>query len=50
MTGKKKLSGSQNRKQALLKHKKQLNVIKKCKNIQDMFGEKTSTVESKYTL
>jgi len=29
MTGKKKPSGSQNRNQALLKHKKQLNVIKK---------------------
>lgn len=50
MTGKKKLSGSQYRKQALIKRKKQLNVIQKCKKIQDLFGEKTLTVESKYTL
>lgn len=50
MTGKKKLSGFQNRKKTLLKHKNELNVINKCRRIQDMFREKTSTVESKYTL
>ncbi|XP_029347739.1 uncharacterized protein LOC100568464 isoform X2 [Acyrthosiphon pisum] len=45
MTGKKKLSGYQNRKRALLKDKKELIAIKKCRKIQDMFLEKTSTVE-----
>ncbi|CAI6376866.1 unnamed protein product [Macrosiphum euphorbiae] len=45
MTGKKKLSGYQNRKRALLKDKKELIAIKKCRKIQDMFLKKTSTVE-----
>lgn len=31
------------------KQKNELNVINKCRKIQDMFREKTSTVESKYT-
>jgi len=31
MAGKKTLSGSQNRKKTLLKHKKELNVVNKCK-------------------
>lgn len=50
MTGKKKLSGYENRKKTLLKAKNQLMVINKCRKIEDMFREKTSTVESKYTL
>lgn len=50
MTGKKKLSGYENRKLSLLKAKNQLKVINKCRKIEDMFREKTSTVESKYTL
>lgn len=49
MTGKKKLSGYENRKLSLLKAKNQLKVINKCRKIEDMFREKTSTVESKYT-
>jgi len=48
MTEKNKSCGHQNRKPTLLKHKKQLNVINKCRKIQDMFREKISTVESKY--
>jgi len=50
MTGKKKLSGYQNRKRALLKDKKELIALKKCRKIQDMFLEKTSTVEGNYTI
>lgn len=46
MTGRKKLSGYQYRKQALLKDKKNDDIVKKCKNIQNMFNKKT--VESKY--
>lgn len=50
MTDKKKLSVQQNHKQTLIKDKKQLNVVNKCRNIQDMFRARTSTVDSKYLL